>query len=71
MAGAAVLAERDFGDAADGTGFDLRQPQPAARDRRDKPRAVVRSDRLADGLMALLGRNEFAAPLRPVVWSRE
>jgi hypothetical protein len=52
MAGAAVLAERDFGDAADSTGFDLRQPEPTARDRRDKPRTVVRSDRLAGGLVA-------------------
>jgi hypothetical protein len=64
VAGTAVLAERDFGDAADGTGFDLRQPQPAARDRRDKPRSVVRSDRLAGSLVALLRRNDLAAPLR-------
>jgi hypothetical protein len=63
MAGAAVLAERDFGDAADGTGFDLRQPQPAVRDRRDKPRSVVRSDRLAGSSSALVGRE--------VAWSTE
>jgi hypothetical protein len=64
MAGAAVLAERDFGDAADGAGFDLRKPWPATCDRRDEPRTVVRSDRLAGSLMALFGPDNVAAPLR-------
>jgi hypothetical protein len=44
MAGAAVLAERDFGDAVDGTGFDLRQPLPSTCKQRSATSCPHRRD---------------------------